>query len=499
MGRHLLLVLAAAAALASSVAPAAAQRCPGGRFVATDPNHPDFDPLLVVIADDERPLAITGCGIVKPRKPTTKWPLRAKLADCSGRPRKATLKGAWSLDCGEIMLQLRGKKLRRDLVAEPSVCGDGVVDGERDEQCERPADCGVGGHCYAGCSCEPPTTTTLASTTSTIVTGSSSTTTTSTLPGEAPLLAPGDVVTDTKARAETPVFRIELDDPALVFLRAAEITTQHAAPCLQAFDENGDPAMEKECNSIALALPHALPAGDLTLEVTWTRTGEYVLQYLPLTPAAVEPTPVGPDATVETELPGPGLLRVHRLSLSTPRRVFVRLTDLGAPAVFAPCIQVLAEGQDPADAEFRCTDQAPVIDLTLPAGDHYVVVSDRFHDSAGAYRLRVPQLDPAFAPALTGATQCKTLNDRDDLDLFRFTVAASETPVSIELEENGTNPAGYTPCLRVWKGQDGPAIFDPTDCSGAVTVERELDAGTYYVGVHDDSRTTPGGYCLTRQ
>lgn len=499
MSRPLALVLAAVAVLGIWPTDATAQRCPGGRFVAVDPNHPDFEPLLLVVGEDERLAAITGCGVVKPQKPRTKWPLRAKLADCVGRPRKARFQGAWSLDCGEIMLRLRGKKLRRDLVAEPSVCGDGVVDGERGEQCEASVDCGLGGHCYDGCTCEPPTTTTLASTTSTIAGSSTTSTTTSTLPGEAPLLAPGEVVTDSKARDETPVFRIELDEPAFVFLRAAEITAQHTPPCVQAFDENGDPAMPPECNSLHLAEPHALPAGDYRLDVTWTRTGDYVLQYLPLTPAATEPTPVGIDATVETALPGPGLLRVHRLTLAGPRLVFVRVTDLGDPAAFQPCIQVLEEGEDPADAAFRCTDPAPILDLALPAGDHYVVVSDRFHDSAGAYRLRAMQLDPAFAPPLTGATQCKTLDDRDDLDLFRFTVVGSETPVSIELEENGVNPATFTPCLRVWKGPDGPTVFDPEDCSGAVTFEQELDAGTYYVGVHDDSRNATGGYCLTLQ
>lgn len=491
-------VLAVATAVAVWSPDFADAQCPGGRFVARDAIDPDAEPVLVVIDTDRKPSALTGCGIVKPQRGTKKWPLRAKLGDCATRPKKRRLLGRWSLDCAEVSLQVRGKRLRRALLAAPSACGDGLVDAQRGEQCESSADCGLGGQCYEQCRCEPPpTTTTLlsTSTTSTTVTGGTTTTT------FAPIvpLGPGDVAeVTTFALQEVHQFGIVLDEAAPVLVRAAEITASHGPPCVRPYDTAGEPVSPSECSDIKLPVPRDYAAGEYVLRAVWTRTGTYVLQYLPLALGLTPALPVGFDPFIDDALPSPGLLRAYSFTLDAPRRVFVRLDDLNLPPVFQPCMQVFAAGVDFGDAPSRCAE-APILDLALGAGTHFVVVSDKFHDSGGSYRLQVMQLAPAFAHELTGTMDCRTLGDPNDLDVYKFTVTAPATPVSLVLAEFGTNADDFKPCLRLWDGENGDVLSGEPECSGTGEIDQTLDAGTYYVTIHDDFRTAAGGYCLTRQ
>jgi hypothetical protein len=146
-----------------------AASCPGGRFlVLSGPLvDPDTERELVVISEARVSIgSVCPPVLIKLRKGRRgRVRLRAAWPACAGVQGRARLKGSLEADCATMTgtFVVRRSRIRRGFSARLSACGDGVVDPENGEQCERLEDCAAAEECFDICACGPrgqrPTTT----------------------------------------------------------------------------------------------------------------------------------------------------------------------------------------------------------------------------------------------------------------------------------------------------------------------------------------------------
>jgi hypothetical protein len=128
--------------------------CTQGRFVVTAGQEllgGASDPTVLVV--DGSTLAVEGpCptrGSAKKRRKGTRVSARWDRCGAGSKLRRR----ATARDCSAVRGTLRAPKKRASMIAMPSVCGDGVVDGGAGEQCDAGRPCGAGVECTASCQC----------------------------------------------------------------------------------------------------------------------------------------------------------------------------------------------------------------------------------------------------------------------------------------------------------------------------------------------------------
>jgi hypothetical protein len=219
-----------------------------------------------------------------------------------------------------------------------------------------------------------------------------------------------------------------------------------------------------------------------------TRT--FQLQYLPLEANQETALPNGPDAAVEAELPGPGLVRVHSFALDAPRRVMVRIEARGRGAGFEPCIWVVTEAGERLPDSDRCGPRADR-ELKLGPGSFFVVVTDKENTSVGAYRLRVLPFDPAFVRDVSTAAQCRTLDAWKTWTSTGSTFPCRRPTRSSSPRSPATGNSG--PASAVGRAGETLVRRRRMHRPGRDTTAR----GTCYATVHADLINATGSYCLT--
>jgi PKD domain/Bacterial Ig-like domain len=154
----LLLVLALAAVLPDTAA-ARGQKpkptpCVGTYVIADGPIVGAVSPDTVILGAT----AATGSGCpaapVKLKATKKATLVTAKWSNCTGITGKASLKGKITGGCATFRGVFRAKKskLRRNLTASRSTCGDGILD-TTVETCEAQNGCAVGQFCRSNCTC----------------------------------------------------------------------------------------------------------------------------------------------------------------------------------------------------------------------------------------------------------------------------------------------------------------------------------------------------------
>ncbi len=154
-----LLVLAALAALAGTADAKKVPPCAGARYLVTGAPvvsggaavAPDTIVIgsTISIGSGCAPVRVKVKGSKKGTTVSAAWP-----KGCAGAAGKVTLSGKIDSACRTLTAKVRGKKakLKRDLTATRSSCGDGVFDRDG-ESCDAGAGCTGGQTCGATCSC----------------------------------------------------------------------------------------------------------------------------------------------------------------------------------------------------------------------------------------------------------------------------------------------------------------------------------------------------------
>ena len=525
-----------------------AVKCGGGRFVAHAAAEP-VPPVLVVVGDNGRVSGLGSCK-VHPQKGGRKWRLRAKLTGCADAPRKVSLRGRWADGCDALTLSMRGKRFRRTLDARQSACGDGFVDGARNEQCESFADCPPRETCSNDCRCLDIGT--LPSDDTDCIPGAlearlgldrtkpdsdgdgiddgaedldgdglsncdevargtklddvdtdgdGSSDLAEVMAGTDPLTAPrqvlrpGEIVSGEIAPDAVRRYRFELDSPRHVLIRAIDTTGDDTfVMCVSTVDGAGTSQGPKTCGDGFAHVARSFAAGTYDigvweLDATGSRT--FQLQYLPLEEGPETTLPAGPDAQVEGELSG-GLARIHGFVLDGPRRVTVRIEAHEDGTDFEPCFWILTAAGERVPQSIRCGPKGDR-DVNLAAGSYFVVVTGKDNTSSGAYRLRVLPFEPAFARDLSTEVQCRTLDGPEDFDIYRLDLSSKPSELILTIVPGESE---YLPCVGLWDEQAKP-LFGVGPCSGPGEIV--LRTGTYYATVHADPLDATGFYCVSLQ
>jgi hypothetical protein len=329
-------------------------------------------------------------------------------------------------------------------------------------------------------------------------------------------LGAGEPLLDTLDRVgDINLYQFTLDAPTRVVVEGTRWPgVNGVSPCLEVY--TGNPAQLVSGGAACAENTAAGRVGHLDLQLAAGTyfvavgdagaedKGKYHVLLLPLTEASGAILTPGVPETATISVVGD--VNLHEFTLATDTRVTVQvLRSSGGTNGINPCVEVYSG--DPAQpvaggaicAAATSLGRVGRVDLTLPAGTHFVAVRDAGGDHKGDYRVLVLPVTAAVSTSLAvGVPQTSALGEVGEVDLYQFSLPVA-TGVQVWVTRVGKG-SRVNPCLEVYAGTPaqpvpGGAVCADTTFAGQVAqVNLALAAGTYFVIVHDAGEDDIGDY-----
>lgn len=304
-------------------------------------------------------------------------------------------------------------------------------------------------------------------------------------------------------------------EPYYLVLTVTEADSIYFDPIIYLFGPNGGSVTYSVADSHGVAVIAGRASGTGTFYLTvrdnsYNYTGAYSLTLTKvLGPQAPDPSGDEGQLTSGTTLNGAispiGDVDRYTMEMTAGDNFYLVATTTNGASGFDPIIYVF--GPNGGSVAYSTADSSGVAAIYAQAansGTYYVTIRDNSYNHTGGYSLTLTKVLGPQAPdpsgdggeLTSGATLNGAISPVGDVDLYTLNAAAGEY---LYLVATTTNRAsGFDPIIEVFGPGGAEAAYSIADSSGVATIYRQnLNSGTHYVIVRDNSYNHTGGYSLT--